>query len=167
MTMTSDTATLLDREIDDLLLDIRGYALVRDMLVARGATAGEIESHSRALARTRARLAELIRGPGSRSSEARAAAEDPAVDDVRTAGRGTGGAAPEGQDDDAAADRDPVQDERGPGADDDVAVDRGARERAGVAPSYVEGGRVRGKGLRIGAFRPAAAMLALAGCGGE
>jgi hypothetical protein len=64
MTMTSDTRVLLDREIDDLLLDIRGFALVRDMLVARGATDAEITSHSRALARARARLAELIRGPG-------------------------------------------------------------------------------------------------------
>jgi hypothetical protein len=62
--MTSDTTSLLDREIDNLLLDARGLALVRDMLVKRGATDDEITSHSRALARTRARLAELIRGPG-------------------------------------------------------------------------------------------------------
>jgi hypothetical protein len=62
--MTSDTRALLDREIDNLLLDIRGYALVRDMLVKRGATDEEIQSHTRALARARARLAELIRGPG-------------------------------------------------------------------------------------------------------
>jgi hypothetical protein len=62
--MTSDTTALLDREIDNLLLDARGLALVRDLLVKRGATAAEIESHARALAKTRARLAELIRGPG-------------------------------------------------------------------------------------------------------
>ena len=68
--MNSDTKTLLDRQIDDLLLDIRGFALVRDMLVARGATREEIDSHSRALARSRARLAELIRGPGSGGSAA-------------------------------------------------------------------------------------------------
>jgi hypothetical protein len=63
MTLMSDTKALLDRQIDDLLLDIRGFALVRDMLVARGATDAEIASHSRALARARARLAELIREP--------------------------------------------------------------------------------------------------------
>src|SRR5262249_21342351 len=62
--MTSDTNALLDREIDDLLLDIRGFALVRDLLVQRGATAAEVDSHARALARARPRRAELIRGPG-------------------------------------------------------------------------------------------------------
>jgi hypothetical protein len=62
--MATDTQALLDRRIDDLLLDARGLALVRDMLVARGATSEEIASHSRALADVRARLAELIRGPG-------------------------------------------------------------------------------------------------------
>ena len=82
--MTSETRTLLDREIDDLLLDARGLALVRDMLVKRGATVEEIASHTRALARARARLAELIRGPGS--------APEPKHgdrDQVRDAGDGT------------------------------------------------------------------------------
>jgi len=64
----ADTAVLLKREIDDLLLDIRGFAIVRDLLVRRGATQEEIDSHSRALARARARLAELIRGPGQGGS---------------------------------------------------------------------------------------------------
>jgi hypothetical protein len=63
--MTSETKALLNKEIDNLLLDARGLALVRDLLVKRGATDDEIASHSRALARTRARLAELIRGPGT------------------------------------------------------------------------------------------------------
>ena len=63
--MTAETQALLDRQIDDLLLDARGLALVRDLLVKRGATDDEIASHTRALARTRARLAELLRGPGS------------------------------------------------------------------------------------------------------
>jgi hypothetical protein len=63
--MTSETRALLNKEIDNLLLDARGLALVRDLLVKRGATDEEIASHSRALARTRARLAELIRGPGA------------------------------------------------------------------------------------------------------
>ncbi len=55
-----DTQALLDREIDDLLLDARGLALVRDLLQERGATSGEIASHVRALDRVRARLVELI-----------------------------------------------------------------------------------------------------------
>ena len=62
--MSSETAALLDREIDDLLLDARGLALVRDLLVERGASREEIAQHSSALERVRARLADLIRGPG-------------------------------------------------------------------------------------------------------
>ena len=82
--MTSDTRALLDREIDNLLLDIRGFALVRDMLVKRGATVEEIASHTRALARARARLAELIRGPGSAAEP-----KHGDRDQVRDAGDGT------------------------------------------------------------------------------
>ena len=81
--MKPDTRALLDREIDNLLLDARGLALVRDMLVKRGATDEEIASHSRALARTRARLAELIRGPGSASKP-----KHGDCDQVRDAGDG-------------------------------------------------------------------------------
>jgi hypothetical protein len=58
--LAPDTQALLDREIDDLLLDARGLALVRDLLEERGASSGEIESHVRALDRVRARLVELI-----------------------------------------------------------------------------------------------------------
>jgi hypothetical protein len=61
--MSSETAALLDREIDDLLLEARGLALVRDLLVKRGASREEIVGHTRALERVRARLADLIRGP--------------------------------------------------------------------------------------------------------
>jgi hypothetical protein len=64
MSLAADTKALLDREIDDLLLDARGLALVRDLLVKRGAGADEIASHDRALHRVRSRLAELIREPG-------------------------------------------------------------------------------------------------------
>ena len=81
--MTAETQALLDREIDDLLLDARGLALVRDMLVKRGATDEEIASHTRALARTRARLAELLRGPGSASKP-----KHGDCDQVRDAGDG-------------------------------------------------------------------------------
>ena len=61
-TLTTDTRALLGREVDDLLLDVRGLALVRDLLVERGATSEEIQSHERALARARRRLAELLAG---------------------------------------------------------------------------------------------------------
>jgi len=60
----SESAALLDREIDDLLLEARGLALVGDLLRVRGASSAEIASHTRALERVRTRLAELIRGPG-------------------------------------------------------------------------------------------------------
>jgi hypothetical protein len=53
---------LLDREIDDLLLHIRGLVLVRGILTARGASRAEIEEHAAELTRLRGRLAELIRG---------------------------------------------------------------------------------------------------------
>jgi hypothetical protein len=57
-----DRDVLLGREIDDLLLGARGLVLVRDLLVARGATRAEIDAHTRELERVRARLAETIRG---------------------------------------------------------------------------------------------------------
>ena len=61
-TMAPDTKVLLDREVDDLLLDVRGLALVRDLLRERGATSEEIDSHERALVSARARLADLLTG---------------------------------------------------------------------------------------------------------
>ena len=60
--MAPDTKALLDREVDDLLLDVRGLALVRDLLRERGATRDEIDSHERALTRARTRLADLLAG---------------------------------------------------------------------------------------------------------
>ncbi len=57
-----DTPALLDRQIDDLLLHIRGLAVVRDLLTKRGATSDEVAAHSRALEHKRNLLAELIRG---------------------------------------------------------------------------------------------------------
>jgi hypothetical protein len=59
-----DAAALLNRQIDDLLLDVRGLALVRELLAERGASSAEIAAHTRALELGRARLAELIRQPG-------------------------------------------------------------------------------------------------------
>jgi CheY-like chemotaxis protein len=58
--LAPDTEALLDREIDDLLLDARGLALVRDLLEERGASTAEIASHARALNRVRTRLVDLI-----------------------------------------------------------------------------------------------------------
>lgn len=60
-----DARALLDRQIDDLLLELRGLALVRDILIERGASSGEVAAHGRELENGRARLAELIRGPGA------------------------------------------------------------------------------------------------------
>jgi hypothetical protein len=56
-----ESSALLGREIDDLLLEVRGLALVRDLLAERGASVSEIAEHTRALERARARLAERIR----------------------------------------------------------------------------------------------------------
>jgi hypothetical protein len=62
MNTNTDRSTLLRREIDDLLLDARGLVLVRDLLAKRGATREEVDAHTVQLERTRARLAEMIRG---------------------------------------------------------------------------------------------------------
>jgi hypothetical protein len=53
---------LLDREIDDLLLHIRGLVLVRGILAARGASLEELDEHAAELTRLRTRLAALIEG---------------------------------------------------------------------------------------------------------
>jgi hypothetical protein len=57
-----DQSTLLASEIDDLLLQARGLLLVRDMLVARGASEAQVDAHSEELERVRHQLAELIGG---------------------------------------------------------------------------------------------------------
>jgi hypothetical protein len=53
---------VLDREIDDLLLHVRGLVLVRDLLARRGASQGELDAHTRELERQRERLASAVRG---------------------------------------------------------------------------------------------------------
>ena len=60
--LNPEAQVLLSRKIDDLLLDLRGLVLVRDLLVERGATGGEIAAHTRELARRRRKLADLIAG---------------------------------------------------------------------------------------------------------
>jgi len=47
------------REIDDLLLDIKGLVLVREILKQRGASHAELEAHTAELERLKDRLAEL------------------------------------------------------------------------------------------------------------
>jgi hypothetical protein len=49
------------REVDDLLLHLRGLVLVRGILEQRGVTAAEIEEHSAEIERLRERLAGLVR----------------------------------------------------------------------------------------------------------
>lgn len=58
-------AALLDREIDELLLQARGLVLVRALLADRGASRDELDAHERELHRVRARLAERIREPAA------------------------------------------------------------------------------------------------------
>jgi hypothetical protein len=57
-----DDVTLLDTEIDDLLLQARGLMLVRDLLAERGASRHELDAHTEELERVRLQLAELIGG---------------------------------------------------------------------------------------------------------
>jgi hypothetical protein len=58
----SNRDVVLGREIDDMLLRLRGLVLVRDLLAERGATAAEIDEHAREADRVRTRLAALIGG---------------------------------------------------------------------------------------------------------
>ena len=60
--LNTDTPSLLNREIDDLLLHMRGLAVVRDLLSSRGATSAEINAHTRELESVRSKLTELISG---------------------------------------------------------------------------------------------------------
>jgi hypothetical protein len=61
-TIEPSEATLLGREIDELLLRVRGLVLVRDLLVERGAARAEVDAHTDELERVRQRLASLIGG---------------------------------------------------------------------------------------------------------
>jgi hypothetical protein len=51
---------VLDHQIDDLLLQLRGLVMVRDLLVERGATAAEVAAHTREADRVRTHLTEML-----------------------------------------------------------------------------------------------------------
>jgi hypothetical protein len=55
-----DGEEILDRTIDDLLLQARGLVLVRQILARRGASRAELDAHTRELERVRHQLAEVI-----------------------------------------------------------------------------------------------------------
>jgi hypothetical protein len=57
-----DRTVLLGREIDDLLLRLRGLVLVRDLLADRGATRSEVDAHTHELERVRRQLMDRLRG---------------------------------------------------------------------------------------------------------
>ena len=52
------------REIDDLVLQLKGLVLVRELIASRGAGAGEIDAHSVEIERVRERLASAVRHTG-------------------------------------------------------------------------------------------------------
>ena len=65
MTVCDDGGVLVSREVDDLLLRLRGLVLVRSILAQRGASRNELDAHTKQLERLRQRLADLIRGGGA------------------------------------------------------------------------------------------------------
>jgi hypothetical protein len=56
------TPVLVSREVDDLLLQARGLALVGPILAERGASQDELDAHTQELERVRHRLADLVLG---------------------------------------------------------------------------------------------------------
>ena len=56
--------TVAFRELDDLVLHLKGLVLVRSLLEKRGASAPEIQAHTDEIARLRNRLAHLVQTTG-------------------------------------------------------------------------------------------------------
>jgi hypothetical protein len=56
------SGALLQRELDDLVLRLKGLVLVRALLEQRGATDAELDAHSDEIERVRAELARLVKG---------------------------------------------------------------------------------------------------------
>ena len=53
-------AAVLERELNDRVLQLKGLVLVRALLENRGASATELAAHSKEIARVRAELAQLV-----------------------------------------------------------------------------------------------------------
>ena len=60
------------REVDDLVLHLKGLVLVRALLQERGASEDELSEHSAELDRVRSTLATLVQRGGAASSRAAA-----------------------------------------------------------------------------------------------
>jgi hypothetical protein len=52
---------LQQRDVDDLVLQLKGLVHVRALLETRGASAAELDAHSDEIARVRAELARLVK----------------------------------------------------------------------------------------------------------
>ena len=52
------------RQVNELLLHLRGLVLVRELLAERGASLGDLQEHSDEIERVRDRLARLVRSTG-------------------------------------------------------------------------------------------------------
>jgi hypothetical protein len=50
-----------ERQVDDLVLQLKGLVHVRALLETRGASAAELDAHSDEIARIRAELADRVR----------------------------------------------------------------------------------------------------------
>ena len=60
----------IERELDNLLLQLKGLVHVRALLETRRASAAEIEEHTAEIERIRGRLARLVKHSGERYSAA-------------------------------------------------------------------------------------------------
>ena len=58
------------RELDDLILHLKGLVLVRALLEERGASAAEVEAHTAEIERLRERLAEVVQQTESQAAAA-------------------------------------------------------------------------------------------------
>jgi len=55
------STAVLERELDDLVLQLKGLVHVRALLEDRGASAAELAAHSDEIARVRTELAESVK----------------------------------------------------------------------------------------------------------
>jgi hypothetical protein len=55
------SAVLAQRELDDLVLGLKGLVHVRALLESRGASSAELDEHTAEIDRIRVRLAELVK----------------------------------------------------------------------------------------------------------